>query len=449
MRLVELPRRFPCSGDHVVDSIGDNFSSRGLAPTEDKALQRQPSVCQNRAMPESPPNLLEDSGLPIAYAVRPGGEVPDVPDLEDFTSSARTVVRSLTVMQKEAIVATSGSPIAWRLSSDEGPYLAGHDFAPAPLAIMTSGFAADLMVRVAAAMEAADLPTGGLELTLDTHFNIEGSMLRGTMVAGADNPEIGVSSPVADRTASMNAALTGINASATAGLIGPSLDGLFTLTSHGRRIPAGRVHEAEQSSPVDPGGYRQSPPADESRVVEPLVTKVVDVEAKPSDAGVGLQASQKRSLHLQASGKWREDGVKSIEVDVIRPTGSTFRILSDEPPGEGGQGRAPDALALISAGLGFCFMTQIGRFAKIAKHSLGEYHILQDTRFAVGDPRADPPIGGRAAPPVTHCYLEPDGDDDFARQALSMSEQTCFLHALCRTELRPKVRVGQTGAPAP
>lgn len=134
--------------------------------------------------------------------------------------------------------------------------------------------------------------------------------------------------------------------------------------------------------------------------------------------------------------------MKLIDVDVIRPTGSTFRILSDEPPGRGGEGRAPDALALVSAGLGFCFMTQIGRFAKIARHSLGEYHILQDTRFSVGT--VDPPVGGRAASPVTHVYLEPDGDDDFARQALAMSEQTCFLHALCRTELRPKVRVGQT-----
>lgn len=377
--------------------------------------------------------------------MRPGSiEIPEVPHLEGFHSSARTVVRSLTVMQKEAIVSTSDSPIAWRLSSDEGPYLAGHDYAPAPLAVMTSGFAADLMVRVELAMKTAGLPTEGLGVSLDTHFSIEGSMLRGTMVAGADRPEISVYTTSEGRSAVTHAALTGISASATSGIIGPSLYGLFTLTSHGRRIPAGNVPEAEQSSPSDPGGYRESPSPDESRVVEPLVMKIVDVEEKPPDAGVGLQESQKRSLHLHASGTWRSDGVKSIDVDVKRPSGSTFRMLSDEPPGGGGEGRAPDALALISAGLGFCFMTQIGRFAKIAKHSLGEYHILQDTRFSVGDPTADHPVGGRAAAPVTHVYLEPDADDDFARQALSMSEQTCFLHALCRTELRPKVRVVQT-----
>ena len=407
------------------------------------------SLCQTReSVPNSrPANLLEDSGLPIAYPIDPGSDaIPDVPDLDGYDASARTVVRSLTVMQKEAIVATSTSPIAWRLSSDEGPYLAGYDFAPAPLAIMTSGFAADLMVRIEAAMKAGGHETDGLEISLDTHFSIEGSMMRGTMVAGADSPEISVGTRVGDRSAALHAALTGVNASATAGLLGPSINGLFTLTSHGKRIPAGSVHESPEPAPADPHPFTESPLPDAERFGEALVVKVIDVEEKPPDAGVGLQESQKRALHLHAVGSWRADGVKVIDVEVIRPTGSTFRILSDEPPDAGGKGRAPDALALVSAGLGFCFMTQIGRFAKIAKHSLGEYRISQDTRFSVGDVASDPPVGGRAAAPLTHVYLEPDSDDAFAQRALAMSEQTCFLHALCRTELRPKVRVAQTTA---
>ena len=99
------------------------------------------------------------------------------------------------------------------------------------------------------------------------------------------------------------------------------------------------------------------------------------------------------------------------------------------------------AITYISAGIGFCFMTQFGRYAKILKRDLGDYRVVQDTRFSIGDPEADPPVGGRADAPRTHVYLTPDGDDDFARDALDMSEQTCFIHALCRTELRPKVKV--------
>ena len=32
-------------------------------------------------------------------------------------------------------------------------------------------------------------------------------------------------------------------------------------------------------------------------------------------------------------------------------------------------------------------------------------------------------------------------NDEFARTALDMSEQTCFLHAFCKAELMTKVRV--------
>jgi hypothetical protein len=41
--------------------------------------------------------------------------------------------------------------------------------------------------------------------------------------------------------------------------------------------------------------------------------------------------------------------------------------------------------------------------------------------------------------------LASDADDEFARRALDMSEQTCFLHALCRTKLRTRIRVREFG----
>ncbi len=371
-------------------------------------------------MSSRPANLLEASGLPLAYPIEPGdASVPAPPPAVGHDAAVRTVVRSLTVMQKEAVVATSTSPIAWRLSSDEGPYLNGHDFAPAPLAVAAAGFTAELMERIQAATGATPA------VALDTHYTMEGSMLRGTMVGGANPPEITVAG------ADLGAVLTAVNASAIAGLAGPSHESLFSLTCHGREIPVGRVAAAEGDALPDPGGGSDPRPADGAAVTEALVSKVRSVDDKSATPGSSLQESQKRSLHVRAEGIWRSDGLKQIDVDLIRPNGSTFRFVSEEPPGRGGEGRAPDALAMISAGLGFCFMTQIGRVAKIAKQGLGDYRIVQDTRFSTG----------RAAAAVTHVYLAPDGDDDFAREALDMSEQTCFLHAMCRTELRPKVRV--------
>ncbi len=379
---------------------------------------------------QKPPNLLEALGLPLVYPI--GGSGPETPDQEGFDISSRAEVRTLTVMQKEAVVSRTGSRVAWRLSSDEGPYLQGHDFAPAPLAFMTTGLAAELMLSIERALHAAGIPTDGLRLALDTRFTMEGSLPKGTMVGGAIAPEISVYLDD-DRTAATGAVLTGVQASAAAGLIGQPLQSLFSLTSHGRRIPVGRVAALDEIPPEVDSTPKSPPVASEPD--EAIIVKTAAVEERPPDAGVGLKKEQRRELHLQAVVNRRHDGVAVIETRVHKPTGSTFRFLSDE------RGRAPDAITYISAGIGFCFMTQIGRYAKIVNNALGEYHITQDTRFSVGKPEADPPIGGRVAAPRTHVFLAPDGDDDFARKALDMSEQTCFIHAMCRTKLRPKVKV--------
>jgi uncharacterized OsmC-like protein len=390
-------------------------------------------VTEVRPKPKAP-NLLAESGLPLVYRIEAGAaQIPAVPDTDGFDVSSRAAVRTLTVMQKEAVVVRSGSSVAWRLSSDEGPYLHGHDYSPAPLAHMTTGLAADLMLSIERALDASGIPANSLRVELDTRFTMEGSLPRGTMVGGAMAPEITVHLDHDDRSAVTGCVLTGVLASATAGLVGQPLQSLFSLTSHGAQIPVGRVAALEEPPPkADPAPVSPPVGADPD---EPIIVKTAEVEEQPPDAGVGLQKEQRRELHLQAAVSRRSDGIAVIETRVHRPNGSTFRFLSDE------QGRAPDAITYISAGIGFCFMTQIGRYAKIVNESLGDYHIVQDTRFSLGDAKADPPFGGRADAPRTHVYLAPDRDDDFARKALDMSEQTCFIHAMCRTELRPKVKV--------
>jgi len=46
-----------------------------------------------------------------------------------------------------------------------------------------------------------------------------------------------------------------------------------------------------------------------------------------------------------------------------------------------------------------------------------------------------------ADPVETHVQLETREDDAFAGLALDMAEQTCFLHALCRSRIRTRVRI--------
>jgi hypothetical protein len=86
-------------------------------------------------------------------------------------------------------------------------------------------------------------------------------------------------------------------------------------------------------------------------------------------------------------------------------------------------------------------MTQFGRYAKIARKDLRDYRIVQDTHFSLGGASANTGKAGHADPVETHVFLQSGENDEFARLALDMSEQTCFLHALCKTDLKTRVSI--------
>ena len=60
-------------------------------------------------------------------------------------------------------------------------------------------------------------------------------------------------------------------------------------------------------------------------------------------------------------------GRHQITQELFGPRGSTFEFLSAVTEEFGGRGRAPDAVPYMSAGIAFCFKTQLGRYAKIKK----------------------------------------------------------------------------------
>jgi len=90
-------------------------------------------------------------------------------------------------------------------------------------------------------------------------------------------------------------------------------------------------------------------------------------------------------------------------------------------------------------------MTQFGRYAAITKQPLDRYRIVQDTHFSFGGASGGTGRAGRADPVDTHVYVDTPEDEDFARMLLDMGEQTCFLHALCRTDLKPRLTVAAAG----
>jgi organic hydroperoxide reductase OsmC/OhrA len=350
----------------------------------------------------------------------------------------RTWARSLAGMQKEALVASTATSAVWRLVSDEGPYLNGFDEAPFPLAFMSAGLGAGCFAALASEARRHDLDPGSLEVTLDSYYTMEGSALRGTMTGAALAPElhVEVSHGVPDHT--LERLLTeAVRGSAVEALLAEAHNSQFSLTHNARQIHTGRVTPLPGPVPADPAPVFGRLTCGEMTTSDALMRKSAPAAPHGGDGGQGssLRSEQKRQLHVRATCGLRNDGLTRIAIRLFSPTGSSFELLSEEPAA-GSPARAPDAATLIAAGIAFCFMTQLGRYATITKRPLSGYRVVQDTHLSALVAAAGTDCDGRADAVETHVFVDSADDDDFARQLVDMGEQTCFLHALCRTALK-------------
>ena len=386
-------------------------------------------------------DLLGQDPRPPFFPVANAAEIGLAPPPDRLGVGLRTWVRALAGMQKEALVVNGATGRTWRLVSDEGPYLAGHDQAPCPLCTFVTGMVASYANAVTGLARDRGLDLDGLALTLSNHYSMEGSALRGTMLGGAMTPEleVGTSSDV-DEADLIGLVQDAVIASPVNGLLSGENHSLFTLSWNGDQIPVGEVAAVDRDPEPDPSGGFDDIEIADVPVAEDLMVKTKpaeQVEGVSGGVNSSLQESQSRTLHVQARCTIADDGVKVVQENLFRPIGSEFRFLSDEAPEAGRRGLAPDAATYLAAGIGFCFMTQFGRYASITKKRLDEYLIVQDTHFSSLDGGGP----GRADPVETHVYLVTPEGEEFARKTLDMGERTCFLHATCRTDLAPEITV--------
>jgi len=393
------------------------------------------------------PNTLADSGLPLFFELMDAADVGIEAPEARMGDSLRTWVRSLSVFQKEALVASSRTGKVWRLASDEGPYLDGHDAAPCPLAFLTTGMIASYMNEITALAKQQNVKIRKLKLTQDNYYTMTGSMPKRTMVGGALPVELQVEIDCDLDDASLTQFLmNAVHASPLNGLMRGRLESLFTLSKNGIEIPNGKALRTDGPVYPDPGNrfalvQPGSEPAIKTLCWPEGITPKKQVQGGTETAGSSLATEQNRTLNIGATCTLREDGMKEILQLQYSPHGTSFNFLSEEAPVNGGLGRAPDANSYISAGIGFCFMTQFGRFVKMLNLDLSDYRIVQDSHFSLGGASGGTGKAGRADPLETHVYLETSESDDVAREMLDISEQTCFLHAFCKTDLKTKLKI--------
>ena len=392
-------------------------------------------------------NPLKDSGLPLFFKISDGDPQLSKTLESLHGQSVRLWVRSLSIMQKEAIVSSSLSGNSWRLASDEGAYLAGQDEAPCPLSFLTTGMVCSYMEEILALADQRNIIIRDIKLIQDNYYTMKGSALKGTMIGGAKNIDLAAEiDSDADKVTLTALVHDAVAASPLNGLMRGHKKSLFTLTHNGKEIETDRALRLARSaldSPVVAFDASEPEHGDWDGLIikgamTPRTLETVTL------AGDSLKEEQDRTLHLRGICTIRPDGIKQVEQQLFNPHGSTFTFLCEETVIEGKgncQSRAPDAASYIAAGIGFCFMTQFGRHAKITQKNLKNYQIIQDIHFSVGGATGGTGKAGSAAPVETHVYLETGEDDAFARNLLDMAEQTCFLHAFCKADLKAKVTV--------
>jgi hypothetical protein len=363
---------------------------------------------------------IDDNGFPIGFKTSAGARISPlangVPGDDDVVAEVRHVGHH----QKEAVVEEGRGGPKWRLASDEGVHLKGTDLAPFPLGYYNAGLQADLAGSIARLASARGIRLERVAMTLTTAYSLTGSFVQGTGqgVAEGVTVELDIATGSAADTI---AALTrdAVVASPALAMVTTAIDNTFALYVNGRRrnpttLPASAAPNAE-----DPFiKYRDLPrplasAGDQSRLV---------VKTGESQAGEPVLAPVSGKVVREVKGRGElidPRGIYRTKVALNLPGSSLFEFTCDET----GSATAPTGLALATAGIAFCYITQISRYIENMKLPIRGVRLVQVSPFGIaGDGR------GAASPCDTHLFLNGETDDDTFEMLQRVSANTCYLH---------------------
>jgi uncharacterized OsmC-like protein len=408
------------------------------APIMDRIVQK--STANNEARKERPmdPHLtdtIEQHGDPLAFRLRQGrGRSPLLGGGRD---TIKVEARQLAGHQKEAVVTEGADGSAWRLTSDEGKHLRGTDLAPFPLGFFNAGMQSDLYGRMRTLAAARDIPLDNVEIRVANHYWLTGSFIHGTGEGHAEAPDIDVrvASSAATETIKTLVAAAMDASPAIAFLRTPLAGNTFALYINGRRRKVEGVANSASADAGDPYRvYAQAPRPLDPHAPRDLIEKTGQVEqgtVEPASATV----TNKLIRNILGEGKsLGTDGMYETDTWLGMPGTSHFKLTSDE----GGAGTAPCGLALLSAGIAFCYMTQLARYIENMKMNIHGVRLVQLNPYVAGARAAAEPID-------THLFLNGEAPEETHLQLLTIAARTCYLHAASKAPTEPKLRLVHNG----
>jgi uncharacterized OsmC-like protein len=381
-------------------------------------------------------DTIDMYGDPLGFKFRQGrGPSP-------LASAGRDVVkveaRQMAGHQKEAVVADGAEASAWRLTSDEGVHLKGDDLAPFPLGFFNAGMQGDLYLRLRNIAAERGIALDGLEIGLINHYWLTGSFIHGTGEGHAESPDIEVRLKSSAGKAEIESLVAAaLNASPAIALARTPLAGnTFALYINGRRREVPGVNSPAGDA-VDPYRAHSKPPRplDANGRGDLIVRPGVTEQGTPAPAQATITGKQLRNIH--GEGRPLGDGLFNVDTWLAMPGVSHFHLLCDAA------GKAaPSGLALLSAGIAFCYMTQLSRYIENMKMNIRRVRLMQFNPFVAGAKAAVEPID-------THLFLDGEAPEEAHLQLLTIAARTCYLHAAAKTPTDPNVRIVHNGQAIP
>ena len=360
-------------------------------------------------------DTIESSGYPLGF---PLGDTVAAPVFrgEAGQTVVMTEARMMAGHQKEAIVHEGADGPRWRLVSDEGKHLNGADMAPFPLGFFNAGLHGDLMACMAA--RGANLEGAGL--LIRNFYWMTGSFVKGTGEGFSDPPEVILSGGSGDLEAAAQA-------SPAFDALRRPLSNTFALYINGRREAAPGMTQSEAPDAPDPYQTYREPPAPVEADAPEVIRKTRVFEGgeiKPAPSGTDSR------IIRTVNGKSELVGEATVETDtwLEMPGVTHFKLQSGWTAGPR---TAPSGLALLSAGVSFCYLTQLSRYIHHMKLDIDGMRIVQYSPFSSDGET------GQAGPVDTHLFLNGRADAETHGNLLRIAARTCYLHATLAAALRP------------
>jgi hypothetical protein len=380
-------------------------------------------------------DTIDMHGDPLAFRLRPDNSPAKL--LVAGRDVVKVEARQMAGHQKEAVVSAGVGAGAWRLSSDEGRHLKGTDLAPFPLGYFNAGLQADLYGRLRRLAAKRCIALDGLAIRVVNHYWLTGSFIQGTGEGHAEAPdiEVEVRSPASSSAIEALVAAAMDASPAVAFLRAPLAGNTFALYINGRRRQVEGVANSTSPDAGDPYRvYARAPRPLDQGARRDLVEKTGRTEpGEPQPAAPTVSGKLVRNIFGDGRPVGRA-GLFEVDTWLGMPGASHFKLVCDE----GDAAAAPAGLALLSAGIAFCYMTQLSRYIENMRMNIHGVRLVQFNPYVAAEKAAAEPID-------THLFLNGEAPDETHLQLLTIAARTCYLHAAAKTPTEPSLRILHNG----